>query len=367
MLAVQQVQERDVIDKYLQLTQKIKMRLRSIHSFESEKLITARYNQLVFSQARTAKPLLQFEDIARIENCMSQELRCAPEVTYYRSQANHVVFSLQEIPKRIFKMRKVEQKSDPADFSMEERLKNIKKGRVVRKTHNLDRVSVSDAEVVQIALSGKVKDVLVEKKLALSGKYTDLTEEEKREIARQLAIFILDTGASDVAERNFPLCKKPNSEKFKVGLIDLEEMKSAYTGLFGWIKREGLVDLFPSATDVILNEVERKIGIPIVNVSFATDHGPLFDDFPKSKPRLIEIADELYRRTRIAKHFDSEVFVNINKEPFEGAERRNSDTDQIPKDYYDATFLGIVVKEFMRLGLVSTISSRTGHGWVLAV
>lgn len=385
---VQHEENRETIDKYTQLIQKIKDRSKTTLSpSEVEKNIVARYNRLAFPETEAVDvpktSFLQFDAIEAIENCVQKALQGNHPIYYHHSQANHAVFSVGGIDELIFKMQRSTEGTHEVDFSMQERLKNIKKGKSFRKEHKLNLLTIPKAEVIKIHVSNKIRDVLIEKKLDLNGEYKELSEDIKTEMVRQLAIFTLGTGASDMEQRNLPLAtsQKLHSKKITVGLIDLEEMNSAYQGLFGGFKREGLVGQFPSKKDIILKEVENKTGISISEISFKKGFEPNFDNFPKSKSKLMEIAHELNKGIALMKALNveqDEFFVDINSiGPFQKADDLNVDTDKKPwnfpsttegdKAYQDASFIGIVSNEFIRLGLISSVSSRDNHGWMLVL
>lgn len=347
------------------------------------------YHNHVGMPIKQKKPFLQPPDIVKIEDLVERVFQCQTRIVYQRSPSNHFFFSSDQLN---FKMQASPWAKNTIDFSkpmrakpVQEFLIPIKKRKSVCKEHRLNLLTIPNAEVIQIQLLGKQQDLFVEEKLDLKDTCDQLSEDVNTELARQLAIFILNTGTR-VNDLPQVKSKKPNSEKIKVGLINLPEMHSIYMSLFGKEKGQGLMYLFSSKEHIFIKEIENKLGISI-SLSLDKHIEPNFDNFPKSKRKLIQIAHELYKGITLKKNCDSILdnqkdtntfFVNTNEEgPFLYADKLNLDTSKKSRDFpstnegnqefNDATLIGIVSNEFIKHGLIKGVSRRDGHGWILAL
>lgn len=165
------------------------------------------------------------------------------------------VFSLKSMPELIFK-----RVAGP-----ESRFANMIRAKEVCLAHQLSLLIIPHAKIIKIGDS----TLIVEERFNI--RQHDSAQEELYsvlsgldETVRQLAIFIAKTGFSDVEWRNIPIVD--DAPEFqgsrRVALVDLEEMESAETGLFGeWIRR-GLIRCLSSERHIeIALAVARRYGI----------------------------------------------------------------------------------------------------------
>src|SRR5690606_32895894 len=114
---------------------------------------------------------------------------------------------------------------------------------------------------------GEKYDIIAERKLDLNPsesaqeQYFEEYASSLNETIRQLAVFICNTGYSDVEWRNNPVLNNSLNEfgQRKIGLIDIEEMDSKTTGLFGGgFGRRGLVRCVNEEQGKIVEKVAKQ-------------------------------------------------------------------------------------------------------------
>jgi hypothetical protein len=194
------------------------------------------------------------ETTAKIARLMPKffGLKDDPEIQWYGKGYN-LVFSLTSVPQLIFKMDRV-----GSPDSVNHRLANIRRAEEVCKTHKLGLLMIPKAKKITVA----GKTLLVEERLPIKTNesaqeqlYHDLSG--LNETIKQLALFIIKTGFSDVEWRNVPILD--DSPDFlgnrRIALIDLEEMQSATTGIYGNGRRRGLIGIL--ATEQHMNSVKE--------------------------------------------------------------------------------------------------------------
>lgn len=188
-----------------------------------------------------------------------------PEITWHAS-GNNLVFSLTAVPNLIFKMappgRGVFRAGGvlSAEQISEQRFANMVKAQQVCLVHQLGLLVIPHAKKFNVA----GMTLIAEERLNIN--QNESAQEHLyqlsglNETTKQLATFIAKTGFSDVEWRNMPLID--TAPEFqgnrRVGLIDLEEMDGADTGIFGGGRR-GLIRCLHSEAqiDIALAEAER--------------------------------------------------------------------------------------------------------------
>lgn len=168
-----------------------------------------------------------------------------PDVKVFPSNEKNLVFELPEAPGIIFKIGKCQR-----DF-MNTRFRNMERGRLVCKTHQLGLLKIPMAEIKEVQIKDHFYAVLAEEKLHA------VEEESKQEelyanggasltqAIEQLALFILETAWDDAEWRNAPVLEEKDSlGNLIIGLIDLEDRSRASLGLFGGLYgRRGLIGM----------------------------------------------------------------------------------------------------------------------------
>lgn len=230
-------------------------------------------------------------------------------ITFYPSQSNHRVFSFDSDPDYIFKMN-ANNNVLPVRryYSMNARHDKIMKARTICKTHDLGLLVIPDTRLFSIKINSKTYEILAEKKLHLnsieSAQEEDFEKyaESLNETIRQLAVFICKTGYSDVEWRNNPVISGEPDDfgNRKIALIDIEEMDSKTTGLFGGYQRRGLVRCVTKKQGNIVKKVAIKHEVKTSR--FAKAH----------KKRISEI-----KENRQLKEFHKEHNIETGYEPIE--------------------------------------------------
>jgi hypothetical protein len=194
------------------------------------------------------------ETAAKIARLMPKffDVKNDPEIQWY-GKGNNLVFSLASAPHLIFKMDRV-----GSPDSVNQRLANIRRAEEVCKAHKLGLLLIPRAK--KIVIAGKT--LLVEERIPLQNDesaqeklYHDLSGLD--ETIKQLALFIIKTGFSDVEWRNVPIVD--DSPGFlgnrRIALIDLEEMGDVAKGIYGNGFRRGLIGIL--ATEQQMNSVKE--------------------------------------------------------------------------------------------------------------
>jgi hypothetical protein len=164
----------------------------------------------------------------------------------YNSNPENLVFSLEELPRIIFKIGK----SEP--YLMEARYANIERARRVCRNFNL--LKIPEAIVKEIKIKNKVYVLLIEEKQDINpdeSHQESLYAQQGKRLTKaimQLAEFILELGWGDVERRNAPIVNGETDEEGNciLTLIDLEDLNcKPELGLFGQpsVRRTGLVGL----------------------------------------------------------------------------------------------------------------------------
>lgn len=182
-----------------------------------------------------AFPPLTPQQQQALTHALEPLLRCQVEGVTMHSQNSVWVFSLPQIPGKIFKI------ANPVieDIRVGERIDFSARAREIIERENLHLLHLPRQELVQIDIDGAICEVLVEEEMdilqgfgAQRGLFQHcLSEPELRpfiqECARQLIIFILRSGYSDVRYDNNPLLSNGKG----MALIDLDFQGPAHTGL----------------------------------------------------------------------------------------------------------------------------------------
>ncbi len=194
--------------------------------------------QAVSSEQTLQKGVVINEDIKNsVASIMGHVLKRNSQqgVTYYNSQANHRVFSLDSAPGLVFKL-KADKKLCVVgrDDSMRARYQSMIFAERVCRIHNLGLLTIPRAKLFTVPFKKEKFDVIAEQKLNISSEKSI----QDQKLIQQLIVFIAKTGFSDVEWRNIPL-----TNDGKIALIDIEEMKRPEQGIFGQKKpaRRGLV------------------------------------------------------------------------------------------------------------------------------
>ncbi|MBI3237050.1 MAG: DUF648 domain-containing protein, partial [Chlamydiales bacterium] len=239
----------------------IKAVLRSIHTFE-----------LIDVQQRLEEGIdisaeLQ-EELQELFPIIQQGERGAPDARiHWHASGNNLVFSLRSHPDLIFKTNRqgggaVLRRGGFLPFAemIPERFANMITAYTTCLAYRLDRLVVPHAKKFSI----NAHPFIAEKRLNISQEESD-QERLHREFpdlhrAQQLATLIAKTGFSDVEWRNIPLIEEDPALPGirKVALVDLEEMDSAATGIFGG-RRRGLIGCLHSEEeiDLVIEEAQR--------------------------------------------------------------------------------------------------------------
>lgn len=188
------------------------------------------------------------------------------------AKARTLVFSLKSAPGLVFKV------GDPklrvpsggkflnANESMGIRYKNMITAQEVCLKHKLTHLVIPNAKKFVVKLN---QNYVFTAERRLDFNHTESAQEQQfflnakkmDETIRQLAVFIAETGFSDVTWRNIPLLNSAGEGHKKIGLIDLEDFGLPDIGLFGngW-KHRGLINCLFSEKhiDIVLEEAAKK-------------------------------------------------------------------------------------------------------------
>ncbi len=212
------------------------------------------------------------EMISKIQTCMKNILQRKEEggVKLYKSQGKHRVFSLDTAPEYIFKMN-ANCHTLGRDDSMKARYQAMIKAWTVCRTHALGLLVIPNAKLFTVEAEGEVYEIIAEKKLDLNPsesaqeQYFEEYASSLNETIKQLAVFICKTGYSDVEWRNNPVLNDAPDQfgRRKIGLIDIEEMRSKKTGLFGDddTQRRGLVRCVTEVQGEKVKDIAEKYDI----------------------------------------------------------------------------------------------------------
>lgn len=364
------------------------------------------------------------ETISKIENCIRNVLQRKEGggVKLYDSQQNHRVFALNTAPGLIFKM-KATKNSHPVgkDDSMKARYERMINAKTIVRTHQLGLLVIPNAKLFTVNVEGDEYDIIAERKLDINPhesaqeQYFHDHAKSLNETIRQLAIFICKTGYSDVEWRNNPVLNNSLDKEGnrKIALIDVEEMNSPETGLFGGVfNRRGLVRCVTEEQGKIVEEVANQNGIK--TGSFANAHALRkeeiedanklreyyknnniisgnevvtldenlvdFPEYPGQIEEIRRVTKDLIKaiNDKISNASEEEsikgrryVLINTNKAPFTKLDHELIDDSVSPNSYitaedrYNATYMGYVVKKLVELGHIYKLVKRNGHGHFL--
>lgn len=198
----------------------------------------------------------------------------------WHSSGNNLVFGLTSVPNLVFKMARpgVGILGAGGYLSSEDitesRFANMVKAKEVCLVHQLGLLLIPHAKKFTVDGMSLIAEECVDIHQNESAQEHFYQLSGLNETARQLATFIAKTGFSDVEWRNMPVVD--TAPEFqgsrRIALIDLEEMDSASTGIFGGgFGRRGLVSCLHSEEqiDLVLAEA-RKLG---VNPRYRTTEG----------------------------------------------------------------------------------------------
>ncbi|MBS0655705.1 MAG: hypothetical protein JSR46_08005, partial [Verrucomicrobia bacterium] len=199
-VAVRHEEDREIVDKYLKLLERIKEKAQINGSpNEAEKSIVARYNSLAFSQTPAAgssgRLYLHNGDIERIEKTIQEMV----EDVRYQSRCLYndpIILSIGNGLK--VKISREGNNLHDTDQKLYSYASGLKKAKSVCAQQGLNLLAVSDAVMVKVFHFGKIRNLLVETELdetAVGPSWWHF-EDTKRsnEIVRQLASLTLHTG-----------------------------------------------------------------------------------------------------------------------------------------------------------------------------
>ncbi len=363
------------------------------------------------------------EDIvSKIQMCMENIRQNKEEggVKLYNSQIKHRVFALDIAPGFIFKTI-VNKSCYIIDYSMATRYQDMIKAQTIVRNHQLGLLVIPNAKLFKVEAEGEEYEIIAERKVDINP-HESAQEQNFHDYAtslneaiRQLAVFICETGYSDVEWRNIPVLNNSldKNGNRKIALIDIEEMNSPEVGLFGRERRRrGLVRCVNEEQGKIVEEVAKRKGIKTgyfadvhairkkeiedgnklkeyyvtKNIIFGDEVFPVdensvnFPEYPKHIEEIRKITKDLVQaiNDQISKSSPEEsikgrrsIYINTNEEPFQWLDRRlidrsiPRDSYKTKEDYYDATYLGYVVKKLIESGHIYKIVEHNGDGYLL--
>ncbi len=364
------------------------------------------------------------ETIAKIQTCMKNVLQRKEEggVKLYNSQGNHRVFALDTAPGLIFKMKASKScHTLGRDDSMKARYQTMINAQTVVRTHQLGLLVIPHAKLFNVNTENEEYEIIAEQKVDINP-YESAQEQYFQDYAnslnetiRQLAVFICKTGYRDVEWRNNPILNNSldGNGNRKIALIDIEEMNSSETGLFGGgFGRRGLVRCVNEEQGKVVATVAKQNGISTSSFEsvhaerkeelavgrklseyYATkniiagdelvqvDESTLnFPAYPEKSEELKAFTHDLIKaiNEEISKSSTEEsvkgrryVYISTHKKPFQGMDNKLIDVSvsansyKTDEEYYNATFLGHVVKKLADLGAIYKLVKRNGHGYFI--
>ncbi len=169
------------------------------------------------------------------------------EIVWY-SQSNTLVFGVKSIQDLVFKM-------DRMGNDIESRARKISQSEQTCSTHALNYLHIPKTALFTVNNTF----ILAEKRIPFQQNhyvqkkiYKQLSDEDQNiQMIQQLALFIIETGFSDVEHRNIPIVTIGGFRK--IVLIDLEEVSCPITGLFGsqsFPPRTGLIQCLFSVQQI---------------------------------------------------------------------------------------------------------------------
>jgi Family of unknown function (DUF648) len=222
------------------------------------------------------------DTISRIQGLMPKILsgKDDDEIEWL-STGNNLVFKLQANPQLVFKIARPnhfygnDKLPTGGSEKTNERFENTIKAKEVCVANQLGLLIIPHAKKFNVNAQGNTYTFIAEESLNVNANESSQEHlyhtysTKLNETARQLAIFIARTGFNDVAWRNIPVLNEPQeySGPRRVGLIDVEHMKSVVNGFTG--DANGSRGLIRCATseeqiDVIIKEA-RNQGVAITS------------------------------------------------------------------------------------------------------
>jgi hypothetical protein len=371
--------------------------------------------------------------VRKIMNCHPRIMakKKGQGITFYNSQDQHSVFSLDVAPDLIFKMQRDHvAQAVGRDNSMKARYNQMVYAKGICLKHGLNHLVVPQAALIRVPIYGKEYELLIEQKLDFDPHLSQQEEhfkglgERLRPAVEDLTQFICLTGYNDLEPRNNPVLDVAEAEP-KIGLIDIEFMKDPRSGLYGG-QGQGLVNI------VGLQQIERIQAVATAHklnseepyqraiasrtqqneedkrlAAFYTQRNIHGDEQLVANPAQLDFsqhplnpqkqlpADVAARVQKLAKKVIKKINKEISKKsPGETVAGRrcvmidtHSDkfsalsTTLVDKaveqahqarlitdeQYYRATFLGYAVQKLVDLGLVFKVKKHNAGGYLLQV
>jgi hypothetical protein len=192
------------------------------------------------------------------------------------------VFSLKKVPGLIFKTSLANNytgltvRQECLKQVVENRYREMERARTVCETNHLGLLMIPEACKFSLSIEREDCKYVKDEFTFIAERFIDIEHSDHNqerlyaknkakmnELIRQLTVFICKSGFSDVAWRNIPLSSTSLKSILKVVLIDLEEMRSAATGLFGAKgaqRRPGLIScVTPEQAQIVLEEAKKHL------------------------------------------------------------------------------------------------------------
>lgn len=324
---------------------------------------------------------------------------------FHPSQEARWVFELDVAPGLVFKM-------DYFD-SIKDRYQNMLYAQTIIRTHQLGLLVIPKATLLTVDIEGKKYELIAQEKMLVDQHEPSLAYADSlNETIRQLAIFICKTGYSDVMWLNNPILNNSLDENGnrKIVLIDLEEMQDPEIGLFGNEERRGLVKSVNEEQGKIIEAIAKEHGLCISSFENAYSQrieelqeepklkeyyekkgiiqgnepvqvDETFFDFPTDAETkktlktltlyLITEINFFISRNSLAESIKERrsIYINTSKEPLLSMKNTLIDPNQnhfiTEKEYYEATFLGCIVKKLEDLGAIYKLNKHNGSGYYI--
>lgn len=245
------------------------------------------------------------ELLEKIQSCFSKILRKEESGDFhvYKSQECHRIFSLQSYPNLIFKTHVLDTTRVGYEPSMRHRHLNMKNAKTICRVHQLGRLIIPNAQLLEFEYRGKTYELIVEKKYSLqSDKQSDLFFNAGSNLdgaIEDLTKFIWYAEYNDVEERNNPILvdEKDSLGNLKIGLVDLEHLgMRADIGLFGdrAFDRTGLVGIVNQRHGQLVKQVAKKLKVK-------TETSRVRQEYERRRNSLAlrEGLEEFYEQTNI--------------------------------------------------------------------
>ncbi len=257
----------------------------SNRELQGQNVISERDLDLARREVRIIDPKAELENgiqiapnlIARIQQLMPKIKRQEEDPGIeWLSHRDTQVFRLTEAPNLVFKMFTAQGVSSMingrfmnGEEQIRNRFNNMIKAKEICLTHRLGLITIPHAKMFEVEADRRTFPVIAEQSLNVQA--TESAQEELYrnhaddlgQAVRQLGTFIAETGFNDVVWRNIPVVDEaPGFQGARrIGLIDLEHMESAESGILGsWNGSCGLVRCLFSEEqmDAVLNDAKQK-------------------------------------------------------------------------------------------------------------